>query len=125
MAARRIVSLVALALVAIINLTLIVDAQIIPEFPRGSLDVGGVPTLPGTHSGSGGDWSLSGSVGDIWVRLILCVWVIRNILTAQLVSGGRGASRTMRAYIPPTETDSRSILPLSLFQLDELSLFSQ
>jgi hypothetical protein len=52
MVARRIVSLAALALVAIINPTFIVDAQIIPEFPGGSLDVGGVPTFPGTHSGT-------------------------------------------------------------------------
>jgi len=49
-----------------------VDAQ----FPDGSLDVGGIPELPGTHSGSGGDWSLSGSVGDIDVSRVPCHYAI-------------------------------------------------
>ena len=46
------------------------------EFPDGSLDVGGIPALPGTHSGSGGDWSLSGSVGDIDVSRVPCHYAI-------------------------------------------------
>jgi hypothetical protein len=48
------------------------------EFPDDSIDVGGVPTLPGTNSGSGGNWSLSGSVGDIWVRPRTCFYLIPN-----------------------------------------------
>ena len=51
----------------------------VDEFPDGHLDVG-TSALPGSHSGSGGDWSLSGSVGDIWVSRIFALY--RKILTA-------------------------------------------
>jgi hypothetical protein len=88
MAARRIVSLVTFALGALLihpnspNVVVVVDAQIIynddpPQFPHGSINVGGLntnpPSVPGTHSGSGDAWSVSGSGGDIWVRfLFMC-----------------------------------------------------
>ncbi len=83
MGARRIISLAATALVASIDPhspIFVVNAQITPQFPVGGLDVGGIPALPGSHSGSGGDWSLSGSVGDIWVSRIFALY--RKILTA-------------------------------------------
>lgn len=80
MASRRIVSLVTFALGALLihpnspNVFVVVDAQINddppPQFPSGSIDVGGLntnpPAVPGTHSGSGDAWSVSGSAGDIW-----------------------------------------------------------
>ncbi|KAL3793730.1 hypothetical protein ACHAW5_001011 [Stephanodiscus triporus] len=82
--ARRIVSLASLALVSLTirsdsshppsSSFFFVDAQIVttpstpPPFPHGSIDVGGpvAGALPGTHSGEGDAWSVSGSVGDIW-----------------------------------------------------------
>lgn len=89
MASRRIVSLAALALVSLTirsdslhphssssssSSFFFVDAQqVSPPFPHGSIDVGGLyagagnPTaLPGSHSGEGDAWKVSGSVGDIW-----------------------------------------------------------
>ena len=81
MAARRIVSLVAFALgaLSIHPNPPIADAQLdddppFPQFPDGSINVGGLntnpPSVPGTHSGSGDAWSVSGSGGDIWVRFL-------------------------------------------------------
>jgi hypothetical protein len=79
MAARRIVFLATYALGALLihphSPIVVVDAQLSsvdpPQFPHGSVNVGGLntnpPAVPGTHSGSGDAWSVSGSTGDIWV----------------------------------------------------------
>jgi len=68
MAARRIASIAArLALGALMidpRSIVVVDAQ--RQFPDGSIDVGGPHALPGSTSGSGDTWMVSGSVGDIW-----------------------------------------------------------
>ncbi len=103
MAARRIVSLVTFALGALLiihpnspnGVVVVVDAQIynddppLPQFPDGSIDVGGLstnpPSLPGTYSGSGDAWSVSGSAGDIWVRFlfhVLAFYLALSLLTS-------------------------------------------
>ena len=85
------------------------------EFPDGSVNVGGVPALPGSHLGSGNDWSLSGSVGDIWVRHMFGIFCVGMAQLDLGIGGGGGPSRMTQASIPPTEP--RFNPSLSPFQL--------